>query len=331
MLDGYLAGIRPQLAQFLDLSDGLLLDNSAWLGELSTLDFLRDVGKHFTVNQMVGKESVKSRFERPDQGISYTEFSYMLLQAYDFLHLHSHHACDLQIGGSDQWGNITMGVELVRKVCQDEVWGLTTPLVVKADGTKLGKTESGNVWLERGAHQPFRPLPVLPQHARCDGRCVPPLLHLLVPRGDRGARCRDVGAAPTPRRPRALARAVVSLVHGEAEATKCENASEALFTEEIASLSEDMLLAVTEDAPSTDIARQSITDGLSLVDALSAVDWPSPEATPAARSRAAGRTSTTSNNPMWPGVLGPDDLLHDRYIVLRKGRHDVHVLRAATE
>ncbi len=200
VLDGYLAGIRPQLAQFVDLSDGLLLDNSAWLGQLSTLDFLRDVGKHFTVNQMVGKESVKSRFERPDQGISYTEFSYMLLQAYDFLYLHQHHACDLQIGGSDQWGNITMGVELVRKVCQDEVWGLTTPLVVKADGTKLGKTETGNVWLSAVAHQPLCPLPVLPQHPRFDGRHVPSLLHLLAPRGNRRTRCRDIRAASTPRR-----------------------------------------------------------------------------------------------------------------------------------
>ena len=155
VLDAYLEGIRPQLGQFLDLSDALLLDNSAWLGQLSTLDFLRDVGKHFTVNQMVGKESVKTRFERPDQGISYTEFSYMLLQAYDFLRLHLDHGCDLQIGGSDQWGNITLGVELVRKACGDEVWGLTTPLVLKADGTKLGKSESGNVWLSAARTSPF--------------------------------------------------------------------------------------------------------------------------------------------------------------------------------
>ena len=113
-IERYLEGIRPQLAQFLDL-DGdraCLLNNADWLSRLSTLEFLRDVGKHFTVNQMVAKESVKTRFERPDQGISYTEFSYMLLQAYDFLRLHVDHGCDLQFGGSDQWGNITMGVEL---------------------------------------------------------------------------------------------------------------------------------------------------------------------------------------------------------------------------
>src|ERR1700723_1444512 len=120
VLGAYLEGIRPQLSQFLDLSNALLLDNSTWLSRLTTLDFLRDVGKHFTVNQMVAKESVKTRFDRPDQGISYTEFSYMLLQAYDFMRLHVDHGCDLQIGGSDQWGNITLGVELVRRVCGDE-------------------------------------------------------------------------------------------------------------------------------------------------------------------------------------------------------------------
>ena len=147
-IEAYLDGVRPQLAQFLDLDRALLLNNADWLGSLSTLEFLRDVGKHFTVNQMVAKESVRTRFDRPDQGISYTEFSYMLLQAYDFLRLHVDHGCDLQIGGSDQWGNITMGVELIRKVCGDEVWGLTTPLVVKSDGTKYGKTESGTVWLD---------------------------------------------------------------------------------------------------------------------------------------------------------------------------------------
>jgi tyrosyl-tRNA synthetase len=155
VLSQHLEGIRPQLAQFLDLSNALLLDNSLWLSQMTMLDFLRDVGKHFTVNQMVAKESVKTRFERPEQGISYTEFSYMLLQAYDFMRLHVDHGCDLQIGGSDQWGNITMGVDYIRKVCQDEVWGLTTPLVVKADGTKYGKTESGTVWLDPARTSPF--------------------------------------------------------------------------------------------------------------------------------------------------------------------------------
>ena len=123
---------------------------------MSLFDFLRDVGKHFTVNQMVAKDSVRSRLSRADQGISYTEFSYMLLQAYDFLHLFDDFGCRLQIGGSDQWGNITMGIELIRKVRQAEAWGLTTPLVLKADGTKFGKTESGTVWLDAARTSPYQ-------------------------------------------------------------------------------------------------------------------------------------------------------------------------------
>ena len=154
-IEGYIEGIRPQLGQFLDLDRALLLNNADWLSKLSTLEYLRDVGKHFTVNQMVAKESVKTRFERPDHGISYTEFSYMLLQAYDFLRLHLDYGCDLQFGGSDQWGNITMGVEFIRKVCGDEVWGFTTPLIVKPDGSKYGKTESGTVWLDPARTSPF--------------------------------------------------------------------------------------------------------------------------------------------------------------------------------
>ena len=195
--------IRPQLGQFLDLADGraLLLNNADWLGTLSTLEFLRDVGKHFTVNQMVAKESVKSRFERPDQGISYTEFSYMLLQAYDFLRLHLDHGCDLQFGGSDQWGNITMGVDYVRRVCGDEVWGFTTPLIVKADGTKYGKTEIGHRLAGPRADQSLHHVPVLPQHPRRAGEGTDQLPHLPRPRPHHRARRPHGGAARSGARP----------------------------------------------------------------------------------------------------------------------------------
>ena len=200
-IEGYLEGIRPQLGQFLDLDHALLLNNADWLSTLSTLEYLRDVGKHFTVNQMVAKESVKSRFERPDQGISYTEFSYMLLQAYDFLRLHLDHGCDVQFGGSDQWGNITMGVDFVRKVCGDEVWGFTTPLILKADGTKYGKTESGTVWLDPKRTSPFA---MYQFFLNTPDEQVGELLRYLTfldARGDHRARPADGGAAPTPRGP----------------------------------------------------------------------------------------------------------------------------------
>jgi tyrosyl-tRNA synthetase len=331
VLAGYLDGIRPQLGQFLDMSNALLLDNSVWLSQLTTLDFLRDVGKHFTVNQMVGKESVKARFERPDQGISYTEFSYMLLQAYDFMRLHVDHGCDLQIGGSDQWGNITLGIDYIRKVCQDEVWGLTTPLVLKADGTKFGKTETGTVWLDPARTSPFA---MYQFFFNTVDAMVGAYLRYFTFLSHAEIEALDAETADHPQQragQRALARAVVALVHGEAEVAKCEEASEALFGTEIASLSEEMLLAVTEDAPTTEIGRQEIADGLSLIDALTRCGLASSKGD---ARRAIQQRSAYVNNVQQSDIartLGPDDLLHDRYIVLRKGRRDIHVLRTAVE
>ena len=328
-IDRYLEGIRPQLAQFLDLDRALLLNNADWLGSISTIEFLRDVGKHFTVNQMVGKESVKSRFERPDQGISYTEFSYMLLQAYDFLRLHEDYGCDLQIGGSDQWGNITMGVELIRKVCGDEAYGLTTPLVLKPDGTKYGKTESGTVWLDARRTSPFA---MYQFFVNTPDEQVGQLLRFFTFLDHDAISQLDSDTATHPARrgaQKALARAVVAMVHGEAEVFRCEEASAALFTEEIAGLGEDMLLAVTEDAPTTEVGRSELLDGgLGLVDVF--------ERTGLAKSRKDARRTIEQGGAYVNNVqqsdaartLGPSDLLHDRYILLRKGPRTVHIVRA---
>jgi tyrosyl-tRNA synthetase len=327
-VEGYLDGIRPQLGQFLDLDNALLLNNADWLTRLSTLEYLRDVGKHFTVNQMVTKESVRSRFERPDQGISYTEFSYMLLQAYDFLRLHLDHGCDLQFGGSDQWGNITMGIELIRKVCGDEVWGFTTPLILKPDGTKYGKTEAGTVWLDPRRTSPFT---MYQFFVNTVDEQVGQLIRFLTFLNHAAITELDAETAAHPERrsaQRALAREVVTMVHGAAEAAKCEEASGALFGQEIAGLSEEMLLAVTEDAPSTDIPRRELLDGLALVEAL--------ERTGLAKSKGDARRIIDQGGAYVNNVqqtdasrrVGAADLLHDRYVVLRRGKRDVHVLRA---
>jgi tyrosyl-tRNA synthetase len=327
-IEGYLEGIRPQLGQFLDLDDALLLNNADWLGTLSTLEYLRDVGKHFTVNQMVAKESVKARFERPDQGISYTEFSYMLLQAYDFLRLHLDHGCDVQFGGSDQWGNITMGVDFVRKVCGDEVWGFTTPLIVKADGTKYGKTESGTVWLDPRRTSPFA---MYQFFLNTPDEQVGELLRFLTFLEHEEISALDARTAEQPQRrdaQRALARHVTALVHGDAEVAKCEEASAALFGEEIAGLSEDMLLAVTEDAPTTAIPRAELLGGLDLVAVF--------ERAGLVKSRKEARRFVEQGGVYVNNVrqsddrrtFTADDLLHDRYLVLRKGRKEVHIIKA---
>ena len=158
-LERHLAGIRTQLGRLLAFEGdnaATLVNNADWLGELRLLDFLRDIGKHFSVNVMLAKESVRARLEDRDHGISYTEFTYSLLQAYDFLHLHDSFGCRLQVGGSDQWGNIVAGMDLTRRLRQSETFGLTFPLVTKSDGAKFGKSEQGNVWLDPARTSPYK-------------------------------------------------------------------------------------------------------------------------------------------------------------------------------
>ena len=332
-IEANLAGIRPQLEQFLDFSPSagerraLLLDNRQWLGGLSMLDFLRHVGKHFTVNQMMAKESVRSRLERPDQGISYTEFSYMLLQAYDFLRLHDDHGCELQVGGSDQWGNITMGVELVRKLSHAQAYGLTTPLVTKADGTKFGKTESGTIWLERARTSPYRLYQFL---LNCEDAVVGHYLRYFTFLLRDEIEALDCETAEHPARraaQRALAREVCGLVHGDDEVARAERASAALFGEEIATLDEPTLLEVVDEAPSSAVDRSAVHAGLPLVDALVAAGLASSKSDARRRITEGGAYVNNRRERDVERSLGPGDLLHDRYVVLRRGKRDYHLLK----
>jgi tyrosyl-tRNA synthetase len=326
-----LAGIRTQLERFVDLeaSKGMLLDNGTWLWELGLLEFLRDVGKHFTVNQMVTKESVRTRLEEREHGISYTEFSYMLLQAYDFLHLFDAHGCTLQLGGSDQWGNITMGVELVRKLRGATVFGMTSPLILRADGTKFGKTESGtNVWLDARRTSPYELFQFL---LRTEDVVVGAYLRSFTWLSREEIEELDSATTSTPERrlaQRALARSVTALVHGPEEAAGAERAAGALFSEEVAGLDEATLLAVCADAPLTDLARSDLDgDGLGMVEALVRSGL---ERSNGAARRAIEQGGVYVNGRPVDGVkatISASDLLHDRYVILRRGRKDHHLLR----
>lgn len=324
-----LAGIRAQLERFVDLGGdrALLLDNGEWLRGLSLVEFLRDIGKHFTVNDMVRKESVRTRLERPDQGISFTEFSYMLLQAYDFLHLYDEHRCELQLGGSDQFGNITMGVELVRKVRGAEVHGLTSPLVVKADGTKFGKTEQGTVWLDPARTSPYA---FYQFFVRTEDAVVGSYLRYFTFLEHDEITDLDRATAERPaerRAQQALARAVCTLVHGQAETARAEQAAAALYSEEIAGLDERTLLEVCAEAPSTLEPRSVLSAGLPVVDAL-------------VRSGLAGSKRQARTNVEQGGAyvnnrrvtdvdatIGVQDLLFGRYVVLRRGKVNYHLVR----
>jgi tyrosyl-tRNA synthetase len=326
-LEVNMAGLRGQLGLFLDFDPSAgparaeLVDNAEWLGGVGFLEFLRDVGKHFTVNQMIAKESVRARLTEREQGISYTEFSYMLLQAYDFLRLHERFGCRLQMGGSDQWGNITMGVELVRKKAGAEVFGLTSPLVLKADGTKFGKSESGSVWLDAGLTSPYH----LFQHfVRVEDAVVGQYLRYFtwLSRDEIESLDAEVRDRPQERRAqRALAREVTSLVHGPDDAAAAEHAAGVLFSEEIAALDERTLLQVFSDAPAVEIPRTRLHDGLLAADLLSEA---------AGLSKSAARKTAEQgglyvNNRRVDSVDAPvntADLLHDRFVVLRKGKRD---------
>ncbi len=332
-----LEGIRSQMARFFDFgaaageTRALLLENATWLRRLELITFLRDVGKHVTVNEMVRKESVRSRIERAGEGISYTEFSYMLLQGYDFIRLHEDEGCDLQLGGSDQWGNISLGVELVGKVTGDRVYGLTTPLVTKSDGTKFGKSEAGNVWLDPARTSPYRFYQFFLQ---TEDAKVGEFLRFFsfLDHDEIAALDAETEAHPERRAAqRALAQAVCELVHGEAETARARRASEALFGEDVATLDAATLLEVFEDAPSSVIGRQALgadgAGGLSIVDALATAGL--------CASKGEARRLVESggiyvNNKKVGGperALGPEDLLAERFVLLRRGRRDYHLLR----
>jgi len=334
-LEANLSGIREQLSGFLDLGEpsgpggALLLDNAEWLGSMTLVDFLREVGKHFTVNQMVTKESVRSRLDRPEQGISYTEFSYMLLQAYDFLRLFSDHGCRLQVGGSDQWGNITLGVELIRRSRRSEAFGLTTPLVTKADGTKFGKTESGTVWLDAAMTSPYRLYQFFLQSedARVGDylRYFTFLSHEEISDLDAQTISRpELRAAQ-----RALARSVCSLVHGADATAGAERASEALFGTEIAALDERTLLDVFEDAPSVPVPKTSLEgDGVALAELMVASGLATSKGEARRTIAQGGAYVNNVREPDGDRMIGSVDLLQGRYVVLRRGRRDHRLVRA---
>ncbi|MBW4030096.1 MAG: tyrosine--tRNA ligase [Acidobacteria bacterium] len=328
-------GIREQLSRFLDFTSGagasraLLLNNASWLTTIPLTDFLRDVGKHFTVNQMVAKDSVKSRLDRDDVGLSFTEFSYMLLQAYDFLRLNVDHGCTLQLGGSDQWGNITMGTELIRKSTGRSAAGLTSPLLLRADGTKFGKSESGaNIWLDAAMTSPFE---MHQFFLNAEDAMTPALLRFFTFLDHDAIRDLDEATlrAPQERRAqRALAHAVVTLVHGEEAAEGAQRAGEALFQPSIAELDEAMLLTIVADAPSSTIARSQFESGVDAAELLVRCEL--------AKSKAEARRFIDQGGVYVNNVrlapeetVGLESTLHGRYIVLRRGRRELHLVVVA--
>ena len=265
-----LEGIRAQLARFLDFDTGknaaLLINNADWLEKISAIDFMRDVGKHFSINYMLAKESVQSRMT---DGISYTEFSYMLLQAYDFMTLFDQYGCVLQMGGSDQWGNITAGVDLIRRARGKRAHALVTPLITTAAGTKFGKTEGGAVWLDADKTSPFQFYQFWLNTADADAvRLLK--YYTFMPLAEIAEYEEAVSGRPEQRETQQrLASEVTRMTHGEAGLREALAATRVLFGGDITGLSADDLLNIFEDVPSTSLPRDRFEgDGLGLRDLL---------------------------------------------------------------
>jgi len=321
--------IKAQLARFVDFDAGdrsaVLVDNREWTDGLTLLDFLRDVGKHVTVNQMLAKESVRSRLEG-EAGISYTEFSYMLLQAHDYRWLHQHRGCELQVGGSDQWGNITAGIDLIRRTAGATVHGLTVPLVTRADGSKFGKSQSGNVWLDGRRTSPYQCFQYLVQ---IDDRDVEGLLLrlTLLPVGEVAAIVAEHATAPERRlAQRALARAVTTLVHGDEAARGAEDAAALLFASDVAQASSEAWATLAAEVPTTDVTVGEAEAGLEVVDLL--------VRTGLARSRSDARRTLEQGGFTIGGEgvgidtapVALDVFAHRQYLLLRRGKANHHLV-----
>jgi tyrosyl-tRNA synthetase len=327
-IDANVAGIRAQLARFLDFdaarNAARIINNADWLGTIDLLSFLRDAGKHFTVNYMLQKESVNRRLET-EEGISYTEFSYLVLQAYDFLQLFDRHGCTLQMGGSDQWGNITAGIDLIRKVRAGKAHGLVWPLMQTSSGVKFGKTEAGTVWLDPALTSPFR---FYQFWLNTEDRDVVQYLKCFtfLERHEIDVLARATAEHPESRdAQRALARAVTTLVHGADHVLRAEQAAQVLFSDDLAGASVDEVLLVFEDAPSTELALPA--DGMPIADMLVAVKLV-PSKSEAMRLLKSGGVYVNNVRVTDERArLAKADAIGGAVFVLRKGRKDQHIVR----
>ena len=324
------AGIRAQLERFLDFNAGSnaarIVNNADWLGTIDLLSFLRDAGKHFTVNYMLQKESVSRRLESED-GISFTEFSYLVLQAYDFLQLFDRYGCLLQMGGSDQWGNITAGIDLIRKLRAVKAHGLVWPLMKTASGTKFGKTETGTIWLDAERTSPFK---FYQFWLNVDDRDVVAYLKCFtfLEQPAISELAAAMTSAPEKREAqRVLAREVTALVHGADQVKRAERASSVLFSEDISSLPVGDLLAIFADVPSTQMAFADLGDGIGIVDLVARVRLASSKSEARRLVQSGGVYVNNRRAADVSSKVTPADAIGGQLLLLRKGAKEQHLVR----
>jgi tyrosyl-tRNA synthetase len=325
-----MVGLREQLSRFLDFDSktnpARMVDNGEWLTTIPLVDFLRDIGKYFKVNQMLAKDSVKLRLDK-EEGISFTEFSYQLLQSYDFLVLYERYGCELQMGGSDQWGNITAGAELIRRVGIGKAYALVVPLVMSASGVKFGKTETGTVWLDAERTSPYR---FYQYWLNADDRDVITYLKYFTYLNQEEVAGLEATHAEAPQKREAhrrLARLVTEMVHGKSALDRAERSSEVLFGAQIKDLKPAEILDIFQEVPSSEVSRDTFAGaGKPLVELLAE----SLGVSKGAARRLVREGGAYLNNQRCgdeAAQITSDDFLGGQVLVLRKGRKQYHVVK----
>ena len=333
IIEAWVDRLRDQVSRFIDFDAGEcaaeVVNNLDWTRNLDVLTFLRDVGKHFSVNAMIQKESVRQRLEREGSGISYTEFSYMILQSYDFAELNRRYDCGLQIGGSDQWGNITGGIELTRRLTGNTVYGLTMPLITKADGSKFGKTESGTVWLDAAKTSPYAFYQFWLGTSDADVYRFLRYFTFLDVARIAEIEQQDAAGQGRPQGQAVLAREVTRLVHGESGLQAAERITRSLFDGDLSALSDADFLQLQQDGlPSSALIREAMPPTLSQV-LTEAGMVPSGKQVKDALQRGAvlvnGAALGWSDNESPTACFAPERALHGRFYVVRLGKKKYHL------
>ena len=330
-IESNLEGIKEQLSKFLDFKSKVnpakLVNNADWLTRISLMEFLRDVGKHFSVNEMLAKESVRTRIEK-EQGISFTEFSYSLLQSYDFLMLYDLYKCTLQMGGSDQWGNITSGIDLIRRLRSVEAYGLVFPLITTSSGVKFGKTESGTIWLDPKLTSPYK---FYQYWFNTDDRDVVQYLKFFTLLSSKEIEELEIATKETPEKRSAqtvLAKEVTKMLHGETALNQAIKASKIFFGGTISDVSAEELLDIFSDVPSVEIPRDKFSgEGMPLIELMVAAG--------ASKSKGEARRAIQGGGIYLENIRVNDvdkkvtmeDAVHGKFIIIRKGARNYWMVK----
>ena len=331
------AGIENQLQKFLNFTTSLpnaakLVNNYDWMKSYSLIDFSREVGKHITVNYMMAKESVKKRLGSESRvGMSFTEFTYQLLQAYDFLHLYKTNDCRLQLGGSDQWGNITTGTELIRRKEGGKAYAITCPLIKKADGTKFGKTEDGNIWLDKNRTSPYKFYQFWLNTSDEDALSYIKIFTFLSEK-EVDQKIKEHKKAPHLRLlQKTIAHEVTILVHGSEELVKAQEASQILFgnttSEALQNLTPDTFLELFEGVPQAEIERSLIKDGIDIIGALSILSGFLNSNGEARRALKENSISVNKLKVTQDFIITEKELIADQYVLLQRGKKNYFILK----